>query len=144
MWVDFTMVSKNGNETPATMHFISEAAVVFDPEKQMVELNYNEPSEADDIRVQMIVLPESVFVFRSGQYSMEQSFDMKTMTTGELTLPEGSLNLMTTTTRYEKSIDFSKREGNVELDYTMFVEEEYSGDFRFQLKFYGDEKEIAK
>lgn len=144
MWVDFTMTSSNENEPDATMHFISAAQAVFNEQEQTVELKYKEPSENEDIQVQMLILPESVYVFRSGEYSMEQSFDMKTMTTGELILPEGRLDLMTTTTKLEKSIDFSKQSGNVELAYTMFVQNEYSGDFRFHLKFYDDNKEAIK
>lgn len=144
MWVDFTMTSSTENMTNATMHFISEATATLNEKEQTVELKYKEPSENEDIQVQMVILPESVFIFRVGEYSMEQSFDLTTMTTGELVLPEGRLDLMTTTTKIEKAIDFSKQSGSIELAYTMFIQNEYSGDFQFRLKFYDDEKEGTK
>lgn len=144
MWVDFSMSSSIGAEADATMHFISEAEAVFDKTKQTVELKYKEPSEAEDIQVQLLLSPEQVFIFRSGEYTMEQSFDLNIMTTGELALPEGRLDLMTTTTKLNQSIDYINKSGNIDVAYTMFVQNEYSGDFRFQLKFYNDEKEAIQ
>lgn len=143
MWVDFTMTSSSEGGPMATMHFISEAEVKLDSETQTVELQYHEPSEEDsDIQVQMVIFPESVYIFRSGIYTMEQSFEPKVMTTGELSLSEGRLNLMTTTTKLEKKIDYQKCSGELDLAYTMFIEDEYSGDFQFQLKFYNDDREM--
>ncbi|MGL4663262.1 MAG: DUF1934 family protein [Culicoidibacterales bacterium] len=144
MWVDFKMSSSSNGDMNASMHFISEATAVFDEDKKMVELKYKEPSESEDIQVQMVVLDNQVFVFRTGEYSMEQSFDLNMMTTGELALPEGRLDLMTTTTRLEQEIDYTNQNGNLDIAYTMFVQNEYSGDFHFQLKFYNDEKESIK
>lgn len=143
MWVDFTMTSSLGDEK-ATMHFVSEAQATFDEHKQTVELKYREPSEAEDIHVQMVLLSDQIFVLRTGAYTMEQSFHPDMMTAGELTLPEGSLDLMTTTTRLDQNIDYDKQNGQVEASYTMFVQNEYSGEFHFQLKFYNDDKEEIK
>lgn len=144
MWVDFSMSSSNNGDANATMHFVSEASALFDEAKQTVELTYREPSEAEDVNVKMLLLPDQVFVFRTGEYTMEQSFDLNMMTTGELALPEGRLDLMTTTSQMNQVIDYANQSGNVDVAYTMFVQNEYSGDFHFQLKFYNDEKEAVQ
>lgn len=144
MWVDFSMSSSTNGDANAQMHFISEAEAIFDQAKQTVELKYKEPSEAEDVQVQMVFLPDQIFVFRTGEYTMEQSFDLNMMTTGELALPEGRLDLMTTTSKLEQEIDYANQSGNLTVAYTMFVQNEYSGDFHFQLKFYNDEKEAVK
>lgn len=141
MWVDFTMTSASEAGPEAMMHFVSAGDAKFDASKQMVELTYTEPSEEEkDIEVQVVIFPESFYIFRTGTYSMEQNFDINMMTTGELVLPEGKLELQTTTTKYERAIDFEKKCGNVELVYKMFIQDEYSGEFKCHLKFY-DEKE---
>lgn len=142
-WVDFTMSSHVG-EDAARMHFISEADVVIDEQQKTIVLKYKEPSDETDIHVKMIVSDAAISLVRTGAYTMEQHFDLERSTLGELSLPEGRLDLTTTTSQLSQKIDYTKQTGLLDVAYTLFIQNEYSGEFQFQLKFYNDAKEMKQ
>ena len=142
-WVNFTMASSSGKDD-MRMHFISEAQVTMDEHQQLITLKYNEPSDEKDIDVQMVVSNNQISLVRTGSYTMEQRFDLSQTTIGELSLPEGRLDLTTTTSHLSKQIDYEQKSGLLDVTYTLFVQNEYSGEFQFQLKFYNDAKEIKQ
>lgn len=137
MWVDCKIQTEGVEEEANLLHFISEGVATFNNELQTVSIEFDEPS-TDEVRIKakLVIEEDGVQIFRTGSYSMEQRFDSKIMTSGTLEIDNRALELTTTTFKYNSSVDFEKKSGEIDLEYAMYIQGEYSGDFHWKLKFY--------
>lgn len=137
MWIDCKIQTEGVEEEANLLHFISEGVATFNNELQTVSIEFDEPS-TDEVRIKakLVIEEDGVQIFRTGSYSMEQRFDSKIMTSGTLEIDNRALELTTTTFKYNSSVDFEKKSGEIDLEYAMYIQGEYSGDFHWKLKFY--------